>query len=173
MTDFPGFPRNRYTPVPDLLFDELLAELTNEELRVLLYVIRRTEGFKRDTDAIALDQFSGGITRHDGTPLDHGTGLSRAGVYRGIKGLVERGVLLKQPQRAPDGTRLPTRYAIPFDGATSHRRDLARLAGETHHLSPADPQETTPRDTGRRPRRETQTRASRNPQDYLGPITHR
>ncbi len=47
---FEGFPRNRYTQVPDLLFDQLLAELTNDELRILLYVIRRTEGFKRDTD---------------------------------------------------------------------------------------------------------------------------
>ncbi len=41
------------TPVPDEIFDEWLAVLGHAELRVLLYIVRRTFGFdKRGGDTI-------------------------------------------------------------------------------------------------------------------------
>jgi hypothetical protein len=43
---FKGFLSPRYTQVPDELFDELMAYLSGAELKVLLYIIRRTFGFK-------------------------------------------------------------------------------------------------------------------------------
>ena len=43
---FRGFRSPSYTQVPDELFDELLVELSGGELKVLLYIIRRTFGFK-------------------------------------------------------------------------------------------------------------------------------
>lgn len=86
-----------YTPVPDALFDELLAELSGAELKVLMYVIRWTHGFGRTTDRISLRQLQDGITRRDGRVLDHGTGLLRTSILHALamleaRGLVERRV---------------------------------------------------------------------------------
>ena len=48
---FQGFDSPTTTPVPDQFLDTLLfflTDLTDPELRVLLYIIRRTFGFKKD-----------------------------------------------------------------------------------------------------------------------------
>ena len=63
------------TPVPDTVFDELLSELTGNELKVLLYIIRRTYGFGKTSDAISLSQFREGITTREGKILDKGCGI--------------------------------------------------------------------------------------------------
>jgi hypothetical protein len=60
---FEGFASPNYIQVPDELFDLLLPTLADNELRVLLYIIRRTFGFKREADAISLSQMVSGITR--------------------------------------------------------------------------------------------------------------
>lgn len=73
---FHGFARPTYTPVPDELFDELLTRLNGAELKTLLYIARRTFGFKRDSDNISLSQMLKGITTKDGRRLDGGTGVS-------------------------------------------------------------------------------------------------
>lgn len=111
---FPGFSRPRYTPCPDQLFDELLPELSLVELRVLLYIIRRTFGFKKDSDAISVTQMESGITTRDGRVLDRGTGLSTAGVRKGLRGLLERGVIEAFENRDENGASLPTTYALRF-----------------------------------------------------------
>jgi len=65
------------TPVPDEIFDEWLAVLGHAELRVLLYLVRRTFGFdKRGGDTISYRQFTDGITTRDGRVLDRGCGVS-------------------------------------------------------------------------------------------------
>ncbi len=43
---FGGFDAPHYTQTPDVLFDELLPYLSEAELKVLLYIIRRTFGFR-------------------------------------------------------------------------------------------------------------------------------
>jgi hypothetical protein len=58
---FKGFISPRYTQVPDALFDELMAYLSGAELKVLLYIIRRTFGFKKESDNISLRQICNGI----------------------------------------------------------------------------------------------------------------
>src|SRR5215213_3594469 len=75
---FDGFASPSYTQVPDELFDVLMPSLPDAELRVLLYIVRRTFGFKRDADAISLSQMVSGIVTRDGRRLDAGTGLSKA-----------------------------------------------------------------------------------------------
>jgi hypothetical protein len=42
MPKFQGFASPNYAQVPDALFDELLPDLSGAELKVLLYIIRRT-----------------------------------------------------------------------------------------------------------------------------------
>jgi len=53
---FQGFRSPNYTQVPDELFDELMSTLSGAELKVLLYIIRRTFGFKKGSDTISLSQ---------------------------------------------------------------------------------------------------------------------
>jgi hypothetical protein len=44
---FKGYTSPNYTQVPDELFDEQLPHLSGAELKVLLYIMRRTFGFKK------------------------------------------------------------------------------------------------------------------------------
>ncbi len=44
---FQGFRSPTYTPVPDELFDDLMSTLSGAGLKVLLYIVRRTFGFKK------------------------------------------------------------------------------------------------------------------------------
>jgi hypothetical protein len=53
---FEGFGAPNTTPVPDVVFDVLAPDLGEAELRVLLYIIRRTFGFKKAADTISLGQ---------------------------------------------------------------------------------------------------------------------
>jgi hypothetical protein len=84
-TRFRGFHSPNYTPVPDELFDELLSILSGAELKVLLYIVRRTFGFKKLHERISLSQIRRGITTRDGRVLDRGTGLSLSAAQDAIK----------------------------------------------------------------------------------------
>ena len=75
--------------------DFWLSELSGAELKVVLYVARRTYGFGKESDNISLNQMAEGMQRRDGTILDRGTGLSRSTVKTACTSLVERGFLLK------------------------------------------------------------------------------
>ena len=100
----PGFAKPTTTQTPDALLDYWLTRLAGSELRVLLYAVRRTYGFKRDEDAIGLDQFLHGITTRDGAVLDEGIGISRRALLYAIKSLVDKGLLLKG-RHVDDGGR--------------------------------------------------------------------
>src|SRR4051794_28640524 len=91
---YDGFNSPNGTIVPDDVFDVLMPRLTDPELRVLLYIIRRTFGFKKDSDDISLRQMVEGIRTRDGRVLDGGTGMSKASVARGLKGLATKGVII-------------------------------------------------------------------------------
>src|SRR4051795_10525273 len=112
--EFEGFSSPNTTPVPDVLFDELLLRLDNAELRVLLYIIRRTYGFKRNTDDIAISQMVHGIRKKDGTILDRGTGMSKGSVTRGLKGLLKKGVIVARRNTSSTLGFEPTTYALKF-----------------------------------------------------------
>ena len=74
------------TPLPDEIYDEWAPLLGEAELKVLLYIVRRTLGFGKGSDAISLTQFLGGIVTRDGRVLDHGCGVkSRPNVIRALK----------------------------------------------------------------------------------------
>src|SRR5690348_1032204 len=101
---FAGWDVPHFTPIPDQLLDEWLPHLTEAELKVLLYIMRRTFGFKKNADAISLSQMRDGITRRDGTRLDRGVGMAESSILRGVKGLVGKGLIERQPQpRTRDG----------------------------------------------------------------------
>lgn len=90
---FPGFFRPTTTPIPDELFDRVMHHLTGAELKVVMYICRRTFGFKKDSDTISLNQIATGITTKTGKVLDEGTGLSKRHVQRALKTLEEKNII--------------------------------------------------------------------------------
>src|SRR5207249_2073679 len=109
---FEGFLTPNYTQVPDQLFDELLPLLSGAELKVLLYIIRRTFGFKKDYDEISLNQICTGIQTRDGRVLDNGTGLSQSTVLVAVKGLLEKRIILAQRRMSQEKGNEPTLYHL-------------------------------------------------------------
>lgn len=120
-----GFARPTTTPVPDDIFDVIAPELTEAELRVLLYIVRRTFGFKKDGDSISLSQMVKGIVARDGRGLDRGTGLSRQGVINGITGLLEKGVIQVAGAVGDDGAHEVNTYSLRFSEGVANEVDYS------------------------------------------------
>lgn len=121
---FAGFRLPTYTMVPDELFDQLLIWLTGAELKALLYIIRRTFGFKKDADSISLSQMLNGITTHDGEPLDYGAGLSKPTLLQALRSLQEKGIILTERRRSIARGDEPTVYRLRFAGETPGKKSI-------------------------------------------------
>ncbi len=115
-TAFAGFIEPAYTQVPDIILDQMMADLGEAELKVLLYIVRRTLGFKKQRDMISLDQLVHGIRRTDGEQLDRGTGLSRSAVRRGITDLLARRLIIAYQNMDPYRGQTPTTYGLRWAG---------------------------------------------------------
>jgi len=111
---FKGFTRPTYTISPNQIFDELLDILNGSELKVLLYIIRRTFGFKKESDNVSLNQIVNGIKKKDGSMQDYGTGLSKRSVQKAIIKLVEKNVILKTRRKDDIGKELSPTYSLNF-----------------------------------------------------------
>jgi hypothetical protein len=101
-----------YTQVPGELFDEVMPYLSGAERKVLLYIIRRTFGFKKGADAIGLDQLCHGITTRDGRILDRGTQFGRTTVGDALRSLRAKNLIVAHQTRKDDGGSGPTVYAL-------------------------------------------------------------
>jgi hypothetical protein len=113
---FEGFETPKGTYTPDVVFDVLAPNLKESELRVLLYIIRRTYGFKKDSDNISISQMSKGIQKIDGKVLDYGTGMTKQGVIKGVAGLLEKGIVVAQRNRSREKGDEATTYTLRFKG---------------------------------------------------------
>jgi hypothetical protein len=112
---FEGFEPANTTPVPDILFDRLLKHLSGAELKVLLYIIRRTWGFKKDTDAISLSQFQNGITTKDGRVLDEGCGVKdKKTIIAAQESLETKGIIYSEKTKTDNGDYATTVYRVRF-----------------------------------------------------------
>jgi phage replication O-like protein O len=109
---YQGYASPNYTRVPDELFDEQLPDLSGSVLKVLLYIIRRTFGFKKDSDNISLNQLLNGITTKEGIVLDRGTGLTKKTLLEAIKSLVEKNLILTERRRSKEKGDEPTTYRL-------------------------------------------------------------
>lgn len=144
---FDGFVAPVYTQVPDAVFDELLTILSGAELKVLLYIIRRTFGFKKTSDNISINQIMHGITTHEGEVLDRGTGLSKDAVTRASKGLVAMGVLLARQNQSKERGHEPTTYALHIrDPLSDSRTPPGQKIGQGL-VRESDTQETVEQET--------------------------
>ncbi len=131
---YEGFSGPNGTIVPDDVFDVLAPHLKESELRVLLYIVRRTFGFGKTADAISLRQLTDGIRTRDGRILDQGTGMSRKAVVAGIRGLTDKGIITVHRHTSSRGDQSINVYRLRF-------RDSQ---GVTHGNPPGDPRSLPP-----------------------------
>ncbi len=120
---FRGFDSPVFTQTPDQFFDELAPRLSEAELRVLIYIIRRTFGFRKNADAISISQLTTGIPG-----LDSGTGMARTSVLRGCKGLVEKGVVTVAKVKAENGEYEANVYSLRFASGVVAQSDYPSSA---------------------------------------------
>ncbi len=150
---FDGFGSPHYTQVPDELFDYLAPHLSEAELRVLLYIVRRTFGFKKDADDISLSQLVEGIRAQDGRVLDYGTGLTRKSVIKGLKGLAEKGIIVARRNQSQARGFEATTYTLKFRDSpwcttyTSPSEPPPPALGDVVHLQETDVQQTAEQET--------------------------
>ena len=123
---YQGYVSPNYTPVPDELFDEQLPDLSGSELKVLLYIIRRTFGFKKHSDNISLNQLLNGITTKEGIVLDRGTGLTKKMLLEAIKSLVEKNLILTERRRSKEKGDEPTTYRLNIIGEPKENNHTPR-----------------------------------------------
>jgi hypothetical protein len=116
---FRGFQVPNYTQVPDELFDELLTVLSGAELKVTLYIIRRTFGFKKQSDNIALSQMLRGITTRDGRQLDRGVGLHKSTLLQVLRDLTDKGVIIATRRESAERGHEATNYMLNLIGVQS------------------------------------------------------
>ena len=114
---FHGFSKPTYTQVPDEFFDLLLPELSEAELKVLLYIIRRTLGWKKDSDKISLNQLE------QGNKHDKGCGLKRKAIIKGLQSLEEKKCITVLRQKTSGGINQINVYSLNFkkEGVVSLR----------------------------------------------------
>lgn len=142
---FGGFEPANTTPVPDVLFDELLTKLTGTELKILLYIIRRTWGFKKDADAISLSQFQKGIITKDGRVLDRGSGISdRKTILTTLSSLEAKGCIQIERSKTASGDNDTSIYRINFKEVVVNSnhpstrgsgKNQPQVVGKTNHGS--------------------------------------
>ncbi|MXN88574.1 replication protein [Pasteurella canis] len=78
---------NKFIPnsfqVPNVIVDELIADMKEAELKCFLLVIRKTTGWQKEMDAISVSQFMVALK------------LSKQSVISGCDRLIEKGLLVK------------------------------------------------------------------------------
>lgn len=132
---FAGFELPQYTQIPNLIIDHIMAELSGNEFKVLMYIARRTLGFHKPTDCISLSQIVNGVTTKSGTVLNKGTGLSKATVVRCAESLEVKGYLIRERQHSQSRGHLPTSYTLRFKGeSTQAGPDIPLSQNETSPL---------------------------------------
>ncbi len=102
--EFRGYRGPRFTPLPDEFLDHQLADLTSAEAKVMLFLFRKTYGYRKSGDRVSFAQLQFGTVAADGTIIDRGTGLSKATIWRALKGLQKKGLIevYRQTTRAGD-----------------------------------------------------------------------
>ncbi len=102
------------TTFPDVLLDQVMANLTGAEFKVLAYIVRRTIGFGRASDTISLDQICSGVRGRNDAVVDAGTGLSKKTAIAALKGLQDKGVVVARKATGKDRVNLPTALSLRF-----------------------------------------------------------
>ena len=134
------FRRPTTTPTPDEIFDEWVHKLKHSELLALLYIVRRTFGFRdrygeiKDGDRISLRQFHEGIVTRDGRRLDHGCGVrNKTSITEALKRLEELKLIRVRRSESKEKGNETTWYALAFvgDGIDDSDSRVARTSNDS------------------------------------------
>lgn len=140
---WPGFTVPRYTQVPDEVFDVLMPILTEAEFKCLCYICRRTFGFRKEADAISLNQMSEGIRTRDGRVIDRGTGLGKTSVKKALAFLIKAGVVQAQKRISEERGFETNVYSLHLLSATPTKTDSPNDPSSSHegghNVSPPRP----------------------------------
>jgi phage replication O-like protein O len=132
---FPGFPFPNTTQIPNDVFDTLMPSLSGGELKVLLYICRRTFGFQKDSDRISLSQIAHGITTKTGKVLDHGTGLCKRQVINALKELEKKNIIIITRSVDETGLNAVNTYRLNVTAA-NHPEEPPVHQGVVNSISP-------------------------------------
>jgi hypothetical protein len=114
--DFPGFSywdsRKQFLKYP-MILQEYWHQMTGSEQKVLDFIIRQTFGWRKQSDTIALKQFTDGIKKN------RGTGLSRSQVKRAISGLEKKGFIEVERRN-----RRPSKFTLRVSDEAKNDRKL-------------------------------------------------
>lgn len=111
--DTRGFIVPNATQVPNELLDHMLPDLSGAELKVILYIIRKTFGYSKENtgDRVPMSQFLSGTTSK-GKVIDRGTGLSKRALWKAIASLEEKGLIEIMRGKTDDGMRDINHYRL-------------------------------------------------------------
>lgn len=135
--NFRGFrqPKANYSKLPHQ-FISLLPEINSlAEMKVLLYLLRHTWGFKEygTKKRITIDEFVHGRKRSDGNRYDAGTGLSEQGVRDGLaKALAHKFIVMDVDDR--DKARVKKFYGLNIARAKDLEAGVQTLDPQTFEV---------------------------------------
>jgi hypothetical protein len=116
--------------------------------KVLLYICRRTFGWKKESDNISLNQMLHGITRKDGTQLDRGVGLSKPTLLRTIRSLTAKQIVLAEQRESREKGYEPTNYRLNV--VQAHAPLGQKMSqGESQNFTKPLVKKSDPQETGR------------------------
>lgn len=136
-----------YTQTPNVLFDDLMHEMGDAELRVVLVAIRKIFGWhKQAPEPISISQFM------------KLTGMSNRGVLRGIDAAIKRGILLE----AGRGARGVSLYTLNIAEPTTSERSSQEPVNVGHRSNDAtgEPSSQEPMNKGHKSTPPTSERSS-------------
>ena len=139
---FDGWDTPRFTPIPDQLFDEWLPHLSGTQVKVLLYIMRRTYGFKKNYDAISLSQITDGIVKRDGERLDWGAGVAKSSAVEAVKALVALNLITAERQKSNEYGDEATVYRLTMRSVQPVSENQTRVS---YNQTPALPKIKHPR----------------------------
>lgn len=115
MTAFTGFqvPEQNWSQLSHEFISALPIFDTMAEIKVVLYILRHTWGYKEydTTKRITLDEFMHGRKRKDGTRLDDGIGMAKNSVIDGLERAINHGFICAEIDNS-DKARIEKCYAI-------------------------------------------------------------
>ena len=123
--------RPNFTQIPNLFLDFLFQDLTEGELRCLLYICRRTYGFGKKSDKISISQLMGGIESEEGEKYDRGTGMSNRGVVISTQGLIDKGIIIKSKRGGVNVFEINFEHVNQVHGT---REPSSHLLGNQVHI---------------------------------------
>ena len=128
MSKFDGFEALTYTTIPNELLDTFMPVLGEAELKVALFIARKTFGWHKQDDDLSISQIA------------KGTGLSKPAVINATASLVERGLLIKRER----GQNTPHNYRLNVQTSKDSLLDEDAPSKATLPVSPQTSKATLP-----------------------------